>query len=357
MERDIRSTTTTALADVVTDYSVDYKSTDGVSISGETYYDNPNFSKWNGYYHLIPELKKPVDALATWTVGQGWTTDNSRTKVVLEHITGAGEDTFMSVLWNMVVGMLINGDAYAEIIRDKDILQNLKPLDPSSMRTVFNNQGKIIRYEQRSKAPNGKHKIFQPDEIFHIMNDRTFDNTHGTSVCECVQWVLDALYEALTDKRRMLHYSTIRVMEIDEDDTSKLANLKRDFATAISRGDVLLVPKGTGNITDFTAPSSEHLEWIRFLENKIYQDLGVPRVIMGGTSENTEASAKVGVLVFDPIFIRRITELEADIWNQLGLRIKINKQPSLMDNAQTDEAKNTGQTGFQPNDVTYGSGK
>jgi hypothetical protein len=163
--------------------------------------------------------------------------------------------------------------------------------------------------------------------------------------------------ELLTDKRRILHRSTIRVMEVDEDDPVKLANLKRDFASAINKGEVLLVPKGTGALQDLSAPTSEHLEFARYIENKLYQNMGIPKVILGGTAENTEASAKVSVVVFDPIFQREIYELEKDLWNQLGIRITINKQPSLMDNMQTDEAKNTGQVGFQPNDVTYGSGK
>jgi hypothetical protein len=358
MDRDIRGTTTTALSSVVTDYSVDYKSTDGVSTSGETYYDNPNFTQWNGYYSTIPEFKKPIDCLATWIIGQGYTVQNSRDKVILEHIKGAGEDTFNSILWSAIVGKKVNGDFYAEIVRTPDgILQNLKPLDPSSMRTVFNTNGVIIRYEQRSKTPNGEPKKYTPDKIFHIMNDRVFDNTHGQSVGESVQWVLDAMYEALTDNRRTEHRSTIRVMEVDEDDPTRLAALKRDYATAIATGEVLLVPKGTGAISDFTTSNGDKLAWLSYLENKLYQNLAIPKTILGGTAEATEASSKVAMLVFDPIFIREITELELDIENQLGIKITINKQPSLMDNAQTDQSKNTGQTGFQPNDATAGSGK
>jgi len=363
MERDIRGTTTTALSSVVTDYSVDYKSTDGVSSTGETYYDNPNFTQWYGYYSLIPEFKTPINTLATWIIGQGYTCDQ-RTKILLENISGAGEDSFNQILWSAIVGKKVNGDWYAEIIthngssiRNGGLIVNLKPLDPSSMRTVFNEKGIIIRYEQRSKTPNGEPKKYKPEEIFHIMNNRTFDNTHGTSEGECIQWDLDTLYEILTDKRRSLHRSTIRVMEVDEDDPTKLANLKRDFATAIAQGEVLLVPKGTGAITDFTSPNSEHLVFAQYIESKLYQNMGIPKTILGGTADATEASSKVGMLVFDPIFIREITELEIAVKKQLGLEITINKQPSLMDNAQSDQSKNTGQTGFQPNDATAGSGK
>lgn len=356
MNLDIRNTTTADLSSVP-NFSVATKQTDGSTGNGETYYDNPNFTKWHGYYKSIPELKTPLNALATWVLGQGYTCQSMRDKVILDHITGAGEDTFLSILWNSLVVMKFNGDFYAEIIRDDVGIQNLKPLYPASMRIVFNDKGKIIRYEQRSRTPGGEPKKFKPEEIFHRMNDRIADEIHGTSICEAVQWVIDARNEALADKRRMLHLSTIRVMEVDEDDPTKYATLSAQYAAAIKNGTVLLVPKGTGAITDLTAPNSEHLVWIQYLENFFYQALGVPKVIVGGTAENTEASAKVSVIVYEPTFTREITELENDVWNQLGIRIKINKQPSLMDNMQSQEAKNPNQAGFKPNDVTAGSGK
>lgn len=52
-----------------------------------------------------------------------------------------------------------------------------------------------------------------------------------------------------------------------------------------------------------------------------------------------------------------VKELEADIWNQLKIRIKFNKPISMIDNMAQSEAANTGQTGFQPNDVTANSGE
>jgi hypothetical protein len=147
---------------------------------------------------------------------------------------------------------------------------------------------------------------------------------------------------------------------IEEDNTTKLNAMKADYAAAINKGELLILPikAGEGQFADLTLPPAEQfLAWIRYLENFFYQALGIPRVILGGTAENTEASSKVAMIVFEPTFTREITELELDIWNQLGIKIKVNKQPSLMDNMYNDEQKNTGQTGFQPNDVTAGSGK
>ena len=45
-------------------------------------------------------------------------------------------------------------------------------------------------------------------------------------------------------------------------------------------------------------------------------------------------------------------QLEADLWNQLAIRIKFNRPPSLHGIEQENEEKNVGQTGIQPNEVT-----
>ena len=361
METDIAQTTRTTTLEGISDYSVPSKSTDSAAGISETSYNNPYFTKWYGYYRKIPELKSAINALATWVLGQGYETD-TRSKVILENINGWGEDTFNSILWNMLVTSKINGDAYAEIVRNPDTgtLLNLKPLDPASMTIVCSSKGRIIRYEQRSKNPKGKPQTFTPDKIFHISNDRVADEIHGTSVIEAVQWIIDAKNEAMADWRRISHRSTVRILYIEEDNTPRLNNLKRDYKEGIEKGEILILPikRGEGEFVDLTLPPVEQfLSWIRYLENFFYQALGVPKVILGGTAENTEASAKVSVIVFDPTFIREITELELDVWNQLAIKITIKKQPSLMGEAQANEEKNTGQVGFQPNDVTAGVGK
>jgi hypothetical protein len=76
----------------------------------------------------------------------------------------------------------------------------------------------------------------------------------------------------------------------------------------------------------------------------------VPRVI--ATSENySEASSKIGFLTFEPTYTNEQTLLEANLWSQLGLRLTFNRPPSLMNTLQSSEAKNTGQTNFQPKDM------
>lgn len=266
---DIRQTDTTSMDTRVTDYSVAAKQTDSVGEQDETTWQNAKWTQYFGYYKKIPELKKAIDALATWTLGKGYTSDD-RTRIILENISGWGEDTFNSIVWNMLIIKKINGDAFAEIIRSKDgTLINLKPLDPASIKIVCNRQGRIKRYEQTiktgDKSTTRKIPVF---DMLHLCNDRVADEIHGTSVIEACEEVILSRNEAMADWRRILHRSTIRIMEVDEDDKTKLTQLKRDYSDAIKDGELLIIPKGTtAPPVDLTPPNTAHLEQIRYLEN------------------------------------------------------------------------------------------
>ena len=356
-DRDLRETTTTGMNTAVTNYTVNQKIVDEPSKSDETYYENPNWSKYLGYYKRIPEFKEAIRALARWSVGRGFTTDVG-TKVILDHITGAGEDTFQSIITNHLIVKKVNGDAYAEIIRGDDkneTLINLKPLNPAHMRTVFNKKGLIIGYEEFDLNSKQTKRRFKPEEIFHSMNDRIANEIHGTSVLEACQWVIDARNEAMADKRRVHHRSTIRIMEVDSDDTTKLGTLKTQYAEAIKSGEVLIVPKGIG-FMDAPMNYIDTIDWIRYLEGFFYQAVGVPRAI-ANTENFTEASSKGGYLTFEPVYVEEQTLLEQDLWNQLGIKVTFNRPPSLSGVMQSDEAKNTGQMGFQDNEMTAQVGR
>ena len=285
--------------------------------------------------------------------------ENPVDKVVLDHITGWGEDSFQAVLWNLEVQKKVFGDAYAEIIRSKKSknILNIKPLYTGDMRVFEDDKGIITHYEQRVKK--GKPKRLETSQVLHLTNDRVANEIHGISIIDAVKWVIDARNEAMEDWKRLSHRSTIRVLYVDEDDKTRLNNLKSDYAEAIDKGEVLIIPgkPGDASFQELNLPPVEaFLAWIRYLEGFFYQAVGIPRVI--ATSENyTEAASKVGYLTFEPIYTREQTEMEADLWNQLGIKIKFNRPASLSSTMQSSEQKNTGQTGFQPNDITAGVGK
>src|SRR3990167_1650775 len=347
-ETDVGNITTTGLNTGVDDFSVSRKVIDSAE-QDENFYDNPHWSEYLGYYKQVPELKKAIDALATWTAGKGWTAD-ATTKVMLEDINGWGEDCFQSILQNLLIVKKVNGDSYAEIVRsDEGTLINLKPLNPQNMRIVVGKDGLIIRYEYRTI---GKTEEFDTWEIFHLSNDRIANEMHGTSVVEACKWVIDARNEVMSDWRKMLHRNLIgvRIIEVDEDDPDKLTTLKNAWKDAINKGEVLVLPKGTATFPPTNTQNPE--AWIKYLENFFYQAVGIPKIILGGSQEFTEASSKIGYLTFEQIYMTEQRLLESDIWNQLALRITFERPVSLKEAVTESEEKNTGQVGFQENELT-----
>lgn len=350
---DIRDTTTTQLDSGLPATDIAPQMLDSPGDTATTNWDNTNWTKYLGYYKTQPEIKQPVIALQTWAFGKGWEADDTTT-VTLNNLTGWGEDSFQSIIENLLMQKKINGDAYAEIIRnERGALINLKPLNPGSMRTVVNKEGLIIRYEQLGRTRKRAIRRFTTEQIFHISNDRIGDEIHGTSSVEAVEWVIIARKEAMEDWKRISHRSTIRVLYVDEDAPSKLKTLRDQYKDAIKNGEVLILPgtKKDMELDDVNLPPiAPFLEWIQYLEGFFYQVFGVPRVI--ATAEgSTEASSKVGFLSFEPVYVREQRLMETDIKSQLGLDIIFNRPPSLKDNVQGDEEANTGQTNFQPNEL------
>jgi len=350
---DITAVGKTNMKGLVPDFSYDATQTKGVGEQEETYYDNPNFSKYYGVYLNDPITKKAIQAFATWVLGKGF---ESPQQAVLEGITGRGDEDFLSILWNAKVIAKVNGDSYTEIIRnDNGTLINLISISPQNIRVVLNRKGRIIRYEDRRT-----NRKFKPEQILHLSNDRVADEMGGDSVISSIQWSVEAKREAMEDWRRISHRSTIRVLYVDEDDTTRQANLKSNYADAIKKGELLIIPvkKEEASFEDLQLPPVEaFLAWMRYLDNNIFLEIGTPKVIMGSVESIPESGGKVSYLSYEQIYSRETRELESDLWNQLAIRVKFNNPASLMEGMNDEESKNRAQTGFQPNDVNAGRGK
>src|SRR3990167_10213379 len=113
-ETDVGQLTTTLLKSGVPDFKVSPKTIDEAGIQPETFWENPNWSTYLGYLKTIPEYRNAVRALAIWACGKGWEA-NEPTKSILMHVRGWGEDSFDSIMQDMIVVKKTNGDDYAEI--------------------------------------------------------------------------------------------------------------------------------------------------------------------------------------------------------------------------------------------------
>jgi len=351
MNSNLAYTSTTDFASGVPNVTIASKTTDGQYGSKENRWNNPDASKYYGYYYNVGEFRSAIESFAIRVLGWGYETLNARDKVILDHVQGTGKDTFWGLIFNHLCVKKFNGDAYTQIIRDKDsgVLINMKSLDPKRITHVTNEKGLLSHYMY--SQGEGEEKRLELNEVLHSMNNRILDEPHGTAVTSAIEWVIEAMQESAKDQRRLMHYSSVRVLYVDESDTTRLNQLKTELAAGIKNGNVLLLTckPEEAKFEDLVVPPIDaFIRYQSWLENKFYSELGISKVAIGGTTENnTEASAKTNVFITEPVWIKEITELEQDIWNQIGIKIKINKQPSLMDNMQSDEAANTGQTKLQ----------
>jgi len=355
MENDIRQTST--ITNTAENFEVDSRQLEGISGHGETVWSNSNFAENWDYYDSIPEINKSIHSYVTFIVGQGFTADSARDKVILDHIKGAGEETFNSIMWNAKVMSKINGCSYVEIIRDpkSKILINLKALSPRNMRTIYNKEGRIIRHEQTSNFPGGKIQTFLPNQMFYIINDKVGDSISGYAVPQHVKETIDSWQEVLRDLRRVSHLSTIRILYVDEQDKTRLDEVKRDYAEAIKSGTVLIIPckKGEAEFQDLQLPPVEaFLAQIRYYENKYYKAVGFPKSLTGDAEGIPESGGKMARVNFEPTYLREVIDFENDIWNQLGIKGKFGRQPSITQGVSDTSDKNINQTqATQPSDT------
>lgn len=324
------------------EYTVDAKTLDSASGQKETRYNNPNWTQWLGYYKQIPELKAAIDGKAKWTVGKGFTASPGNT-FILNQIKGFGVDTFNSIIENMIRTYHINGDAFAEIIRDEDKeLKNLKPLNPGSMTIVANAQGKIIRYEQT--LANGEKEKYNPDKIFHLAKGRLADEIHGTSIIPSVEWIILARNEAMTDYRTMLHRNIypVRIWHLDTDVETEVSAFKAKVAKGKYEGEDIFIPKGAVEQESAALPTNATLDpkvWIEQLNKYFFEACGTPKIIIGNAQDFTESSVKIVYLAWEQTIEEEQLYIEEQVGMQLGIKIELTFPATLQNEMLSDVRK------------------
>lgn len=357
---DIGQTTATDIANNTEQYPISSETTDATT-AGEYRYQFDNWSKWLGYYKNVPELRAVIDCIATWTVGKGYTSD-VYTEAKLLLIRGNGTDTFNTILENMIRTMYINGDSFAEIIVDDDgEVINIKPIDPSSMVVVAEG-GVIKRYEQVSKTNKKKLNDFDPSEILHFSRNRVADEVHGTSMVEALEWMLEARNRGVKvmDVVVSRYAKPMRIWYVDTDDATEIANFKTKIDDVHNKTENIIVPKGTVEHELVSVPQNATLSpvnWIDILRKEIFRVARVPEIIVGGSTELTEASAKIAYLAFQQTIEEEQLYVEEQVLHQLFMFINLEFPASLERELISDKRKDMGSMQFSPADVTAGVGQ
>jgi len=348
-DTNMSSMLTSDLINKMADFFVEPKSLDTAGDQKETIWQSMDWQKNLGYYKTIPELKTAIDTKATWTIGAGFTADPITT-LLLGTIKGNGKDTFNSIIKNMIKIKVIDGDAYAEIIRnDAGILINLKPLNPSRIKSVWGGNGRIIRYEQISTIKGHANKLFKPDEIFHLMRNRIADEIHGVSIIPAVEWIIKARNEAMQDWKTVMHrnVSPVWIFHLDTDDETVIANFKTKMDEAHANGENLYVPKGAvvpEMVATATNASLNPLTWIAQLNDYFFQVINTPQIIIGNAKEFTDASGKIVYLSYEQSVKAEQLSIEEQVLAQLNIEIKLTFPASLQQEAISDTPNPNDQT-------------
>ena len=348
----ISSATTTNFSNQVPDFIVDSIALDNASSNqDETYWYFSNAQKYLGYYHKVSAIFNAANALATWTVSRGWKASDPELKAQLDHVKGAGKDSFTKMMWNHQVMKVIVGDAFMEVKRNKKgIILNMIPISPERVRLVFNKSGMIKRYD----TWNGSDwKAIDKDNMLHSQNKLIGDQMHGTSQIEPSLQDVDAIQEALSDERIIKHRDkALGIAYYQTDKTNKISYANQQIENAVKNGEMVGLPEGTVKIEPYPSRSSEDRSgWIQLLETRFYQNFGVPRAIASPDSVG-EVGGKLSHVIFEPIYTKEQKDLEDDLEGQQSIIIKFNRPPSLGGmQPEIDESKNTGQVAIQDNDT------
>jgi len=340
-------------------YSVPADYLDSPQHISETEWMNTNWSQQLGYFNKIAEIQATINAKSTWTVGKGFKADH-QTTFILESIRGNGMDTFNTILENMIRTYYIGGDSYCEIIRDdENNLINLKPLNPGRIKIITGPQGIVKRYEDNWK---GKTTKFTPEKIFHLSRNRIGDQIHGVSVITSVENIILARNESITDYKQVMHDNVTPrwKFKLKTDDPTEIAayKAKQDLATKTVSTNIY-EPFDVSESELITVAPNATLDpkaWIEAQGNFFYEAVGVPKIILGGSGEFTEASAKIAYLAFQQNIEEEQLFIEEQVGIQLGLAIELEFPASLENELLSDKAKDGAQN-IDASETTAGEGQ
>ncbi len=321
----------------------------------ETRWKSENWTTYNGYYKSHVAAKSVINKLGMWTVGKGVETKNKAQEKIVENIVGWGKDTFNEILDNMIRVKHINGDSYAEIIRDNGKLVNLKPLNPGSMIHLVNPQGMITGYKQ--VLTNGKEKPLDLENVFHLTLNRTADEIHGTGDIESVITFLDKIKQLDEDMSVMFHRYVLPLLiwKLNTDDTTAIENFKTQEKAAWNKGDNLVTPDKAVSFDMVEAGKNgvNPLEWRNKWVEEVIKGGGVPALIMAIESGTTEASSKMVFLAWGMTIEKEQRDTETQVKVQLGLEIKLPDPPTIEQTLNKDEMKDSSpEQKVKPNEVT-----
>ena len=356
---DIAEAKASDMTNVLDDFQVPALSVDAPQDQKETEWLNVKWDTYWGYFNSVPDLKSALLMKTIWNVGRGYTAD-SGTMLILDNVKANGKDTFQDIIFNMELIKRVGGDSFAEIIRrDDGELLNLKPLDPGTIKIIYNKAGAIIRYEEINIVGKDNKIIntFKPQDIFHLSNNRLANQIHGISDIESLEPVINAEEENFANMRTIMKRQAkpLIMFKLGTDNKAKIAEFISKMDTALNIGENIYVPDDENTIKWEVIQvnvSGVIMSWRDDIRNKFYRTIGLPQIVPGGSGGSTESESKVIYKAFEQLVEKDQIYLEKQIWSQLALKLDFIHPASMTPELATDENKDAGQqTKFQPNEA------
>jgi hypothetical protein len=212
------------------------------------------------------------------------------------------------------------------------------------------------------KSIEGKKITWQPNEIFHLTNNHIAGQMHGISDIDSLEKTILADDQSFEDLQKIVSFQAkpFIIFKMKTDDTAKISTFVEKVNAARQEGKDMFIPDDE-NLLSYEVvqvnPSSILLDWRTETRNRFYRQLGLP-LILFGSSGSTESGGKMETFAHEQVFEYGQKYIENQVWNQLAIKLDLIPPTSLLDNLQTDQAKD-GAQGFevQTNDVTAGSGR
>jgi len=340
---DVDSILTTDVTNTLTPTSINPQDT---TISEYT----PDWEKWFGIYKEIPEVSALIDKAVIWAL-PGIKAKEKNKQIQLDRIIGFGKDTYLDVCRNLLRTKLICGDSFGEIIKDKRAeLRNLKPLSPGSMQIISTNKAMLKEYKQINLKvlPGAENRVlatWEKEEVFHLINQRIADETHGISSIEKIHDAVLKLKEAKNVMQKIIRRNAkpIVIIQADTDDDAKMASLKTKYHNLIENDEAMVIPKDATDIKDLSSKLNiDPLPWMNFLMKEFVLAHGVPFPILGVSGNDTEGEAKILALAFEQL-VRYEAEFFRMTWKaQIGWEIVIDEPISIDPLILTDMRKSGG---------------
>jgi len=347
MAMNVKNTTTSELDQSLKIQTTEQEDVDRAPDKTDVKWVNDKWETYNSYYKNHIATKSVINKLGMWSVGKGYKCLKKSQEKILQGIVGWGKDTFNEVIDNQVRVKHINGDSYAEIIRDDSgKLINLKPLNPQSIGHVINPQGMLQGYVQ--KLSNGKEVSMDLEQVFHLSLNRTADEIHGTGDIASLITFLDKIKQLDEDMSVFFHRFVVPLViwKLNTDDTTAMNTFKTQSKAARNGGDDLVIPdkavewsmleagSGVGNV-------AKPMEWRNKWVEEVIKGGGVPALIMAIEAGTTEASSKMVYLAWQQVIEKEQRDLEAQIKLQLGIEVKFDFPARIEENLGEDEGKDS----------------